>query len=103
MSSAAATTIEYRRTDLRTLFLSALQTATALASDAIGKINVHRNTPADQTVRLPMRLMMLGIDNLTSTTMATKLNTAISGHHRTARSSGRRRFGLNPATSQNGA
>ena len=53
------------------------------ASDAIGKINVHRNTPADQTVRLPMRLMMSGIDNMTSTTVASKLNTAISGHHRT--------------------
>ena len=73
MSSEAATTMEYRRTDLRTLFLSAHQTATALACDAIGKINVHRNTPTDQTVRLPMRLMISGIDNITNTCPYQKL------------------------------
>src|SRR5450432_2339761 len=73
-----------------------------LAIDAAPKINVFRKMPNDQMVSFPRRAIASLRDCTKKLRAAVKLNTAISGNRRMARSAGRRRFLITPPKIQTG-
>src|SRR5271157_2015081 len=97
------TTVENLRTHRRTSCFGARHNATPLATEATPYATLARQNANDHTVRFPIREIRSLLESINMTTIATKLNTAISGHNLIQRSAGRRRFLLSPPSSQNGA